>query len=263
MKLIMLKHWFIAILLAVNAPITLSNESKPATIISVGAYEFPPFFETSNGTYGGLTPLLLDAFNEIQNDYVFKLTLTSPKRRYIDFERGRIQMLFFEDPKWGWNGYPVVTSEAFLKGGEVFIARNNKTTNKTAFKNIEQRRITAMLGYHYQFADWDSDAKRLKERFNISLLSHSGAIIKQVVRGKAEIGIVSKAFLDRELFRDPKLKKVLVFSDFYDQHYSHRVILASDANISIETINSILKKLHKNGKLTEIFSQFGLSPSPL
>lgn len=259
----MLKLSFIIITLLLHVPLALSDDANQPTPISVGAYEFPPFFEINGGTYSGITPLLVKAFNEAQDDYIFELTLTSPKRRYIDFERGRIQMLFFEDPKWGWKGYPIATSKEFLKGGEVFIAKKNRATNPAIFKNIEQRRIAAMLGYHYRFADWNSDTKALKKRFNIRLLSHSSAIVKQVIRGKVEIGIVSKAFLDRELYRNPNLQKKLTTSGFYDQHYSHRVMLANNANISIETINSILKKLHDNGTLKRILSQFGLSPSTL
>lgn len=229
--------------------------------IKVGAYEFPPFFETLQGQPSGITPLLVDAFNQIQSEYTFELVVTSPKRRYIDFERDRIQMLFFEDPKWGWKGYPVVTSKTFLHGGEVFIAKKKKGRDDTFFSDLKQRRIAAMLGYHYKFADWNSDVEFLKKQFDIRLLSHANTIIKQVIKGKADIGIVSKAFLDRELYRKHELNNLLIISDFYDQRYNHRVMLAEDSVIDIETINTILKDLYHSGELEKIFNTFGLSPA--
>ncbi|RMF16464.1 MAG: amino acid ABC transporter substrate-binding protein, partial [Gammaproteobacteria bacterium] len=147
-------------------------------VVRVGGYSFPPYVSRiADNRVEGISGQLLVALNQVQNQYTFRFVPTSSKRRYRDFEQGRFDLMLFESPQWGWQGKPVRASRIFLTGGEVYVARRAPARDQRFFDSLDDKRIVAILGYHYGFANFVADEEVLHSRFDILLsTSHMGSL---------------------------------------------------------------------------------------
>jgi ABC-type amino acid transport substrate-binding protein len=239
----------------------MTNTAIAIPIIKVGGYLFPPFVNTSSGEISGLTLELIKLLNSQQTDYFFEFVLTSPKRRYLDFESFKIDALFFESKQWGWMNYPIDASKAFLAGGEVYITKSGPNKNQGYFDRLKSKTMAAILGYHYQFADFNSDEKFIKSHYKITLLSNPSAILNQVLSERVQIGIVSQSYLQKEMMNNPQYKQQLLVSDKLDQVYSHTLLIRNSGLLSVEKMNAMIKKIKSNGTLDTLLLQYGLTPT--
>ncbi len=193
--------------------------------VQVGGYEFPPFVIVKDGKTTGLTFDFIRELNRFQNKYIFKFILTTPNRRYSDFNKKYFDLLFFESKHWGWDSYETESSNIFLKGGEVYIARHQPGRDQSYFKVLHNKKLLGILGYHYRFANFESDPTKLKKRFDIGLTStHSGNILS-IIFGRADIAIVTESYLKMFLFRHPHYRHKLIISEHYDQEYHHSILI--------------------------------------
>lgn len=251
----MLKKFTAIFILFVLTSTTVSAAEE----VNVGGYIFPPFVEKDEkGKISGMTVDLIDALNKIQSDFTFKLVLTSSRRRYVAFEQGQFDALFFESLVWGWENTPIDSSKVFLKGGEVFIALASKAKNQNFFKNLKDKSISAMLGYHYQFAGFNADPDYLRSHYNIHLSSNEKTNIQLVLAGQMDVAIVTKSFLDRFVQDTPDAKAKLIVSDKLDQEYNHTVLLRKDINLSVEKMNQLIDKLTQSGEYFKILDKYGI-----
>jgi polar amino acid transport system substrate-binding protein len=229
-----------------------------STLVKVGGYMFPPFVETSSGSPKGLTIDLIKLLNESQSEFEFKFVLTSPKRRYHDFKRNAVDAMFFESKQWGWQGYPISASEVFLKGGEVYITKNNLKKKQTYFDQLNDKKLVGILGYHYQFAGFESDEHILKQQFNIQLVNHPNTIINQVLSGQADIGIVTRSYLAKAERDHPTYKETILTSSKLDQMYAHTILVRDHFPLNLNKINTLLKRISKQGSLDKLLLKYGL-----
>lgn len=236
--------------------------TKPK-IVKVGGYTFPPFLDIPDDpeqNVSGMTIDMIEAFNQHQSDYKFVFVSTTPKGRYRHFNNGRFDAIFFESKKWGWGGYPVDESDAYLDGGEVYIARKVAGRNQRYFDSIKDKRLMAILGYHYGFADYNSDEIYLRENFNIYLTSSHRNSIRALFSGNgiADIAVVTKAYLHQFLDRNPEYRSEILISDRLDQVYNHTILVRKAHSLSVSTVNQLLKELSEQGQLQEIWSKYGI-----
>jgi len=251
----MLKKFTAIFILFVLTSATVSAAEE----VNVGGYIFPPFVEKDEkGKISGMTVDLIDALNKIQSDFTFKLVLTSSRRRYVAFEQGQFDVLFFESLVWGWENTPIDSSKVFLKGGEVFIALASKAKNQNYFKNLKDKSISAMLGYHYQFAGFNADPDYLRSHYNIHLSSNEKTNIQLVLAGQMDVAIVTKSFLDRFVQDTPDAKTKLIVSEKLDQEYNHTVLLRKDINLSVEKMNQLIDKLTQSVEYSKILDKYGI-----
>ncbi len=231
------------------------------TTVKVGAYDFPPFFEIeSQGQPGGVTPSLLSALNKFQTQYRFELVQTTPKGRYQDFEAGRFDMIFFENPDWGWTArkLPIEASEEFLKGGEVYIAKAKPGRNQEFFQDLSGLKIAGILGYHYGYAGMKDDPVFLRQQKNMILVHTADEIIGLVLNGTADAGIVTLGYLQRHIHRIPDLKNQLLVSKRFDQIDSYRVITRQGSSPDAEAMSALMNNIHKTEVLHEVLREHGL-----
>lgn len=90
-------------------------------IVKVGGYDFPPFIDKNTGN-ASLTLDLIAALNAFQKKYTFEFVETSSKRRFINFDERKYDLIFFEALEWGWQGKEVEASKVIMHGG-TFISR--------------------------------------------------------------------------------------------------------------------------------------------
>ncbi|WP_284378428.1 substrate-binding periplasmic protein [Litoribrevibacter albus] len=236
--------------------------AEPVTV-KVGGYSFPPFVnipDDPNQNVNGLTIDLIEALNQLQNTYQFVFVSTTPKGRYRHFNNGRIDALFFESKKWGWSDYPVEESDSYLNGGEVYIARKVAGRDQSYFDSIKDKRLMAILGYHYGFANFNSDEIFLRENFNIYLTSSHRNSIRALFSGTgiADIAVVTKSYLHQFLAENPEYKDKILISDRLDQVYNHTILIRKEHALKVSDVNQYLKTLSEQGKLQAIWSKYGI-----
>ena len=108
-------------------------------------------------------------------------------------------MVFFEMPKWGWSKskVPIEETREILTGKEVYLALKKPGRDQSYFKNITTKRIAAISGYHYGFANFNSDPKWLKKHFNISLTQNHTTNIRVLRADRVDISIVNVSYLQK------------------------------------------------------------------
>ncbi|CAO3353599.1 hypothetical protein [Azospirillum palustre] len=226
-----------------------------ATVIQVGAYEFPPYVDE---TGGGITRDLLELLNGAQGEFRFETVRTAPQRRYEDLEQGRFDMIAFECRNWGWQDHPVDATHPFLRDAEVFIARAAPGIDQRYFDDLSGKTILGRLGYHYAFADFDADPKRLEQRYRTRVtVTHEGNV-RSVVAGRADLAIVTRSFLTRFLQREPELARQILVSDRTDQIYEHTILIRHGAALTTGWLNGLLDRLEAEGHLEALWRRSGI-----
>lgn len=250
-------------LLLLAAMLVLSTmppaSAQPRDTVVVGGYAFPPYVElASDARPSGLTLDVLEILNRSQERYDFRFFLTTPTRRYQDFEAGRFDAILFEMPEWGWQGHAVEVSRQFATDGEVYVALAADGRGEGFFDDVGAKRIAAILGYNYGFAGFRNDPAELGRRFDIALVNDHGATVELVLRGRVEVGVVTESFLDRHLAAHPADRPRLLISQRRDQVYSHRVLARPGLAPSAEQIAMLILQADAAGRLTALWQRYGL-----
>lgn len=230
--------------------------AQAAELVRVGGYDFPPFVEAeSGGQPKGLTLDLVEALNKAQSQYEFRFVPTSARRRYADVAEGRFDLIFFESPEWEWaaKGHPVEFSNVFLKGGEVYVAPAKPGRGQEWFAELKGKRMVGILGYHYGFANFDSDPETLSKNWNMKLVGSHRSSIEMVLAERIDVGVVTDSYLWAYLARNPAAAERLLVSERYDQRYNHRVLVRKGSPISTETVNNLLAGMERDGTLERLW----------
>ena len=164
------------VVILILAILTGSSAASAREIVKVGGYEFGPFVDVVGGKPSGLTQALLDTLNHYQDRFSFEFVLTSPNRRYKDFEDHKFDLIFFESPDWGWSNkrIAVEASQVFLDGGERYIALAKPGRSKDYFASLGDKRMIGILGYHYGFAGFEADDTVMSTKFHTILVTDTG-----------------------------------------------------------------------------------------
>lgn len=234
---------------------SVSAESR----VNVGGYIFPPFVEESDdGLVSGITIDMLEALNLIQDKYKFHFVLTSPRRRYQSFKHNSFDMLFFEDIQWEWEQHSIEATQVFLTGGEVFIALKENVKAKDYFNQLNDKSIAGVLGYHYQFAQFNSDPDYLKSKLNIYLSSDIDRNIQLVLKGRIDVAIVTKSYLNKFLLENSAVRSKLAISKKLDQEYHHTILVRKGTIPGVVEMNALIDKLIETGEFTKILNKYGI-----
>jgi polar amino acid transport system substrate-binding protein len=228
--------------------------------VSVGMYDFAPFVE-SKGLLGevGMTLDLVAALNKSQQKYHFNTQLIPPKRRYQSFNDGHYDMIFYESKSWGWQGINVDVSDVYQQGGEVYIALKKQGRDQKYFADYNNKNMIGIYGFHYGFANFNSDEDYLIKEFNMMLTPDNDRNIKLLLKERGDVAVVTKAYLQRFLLVNPSVKPRLLISDNLDQVYNHTVLLRPGILPNIDEINAMLNDLQKTGEMKKLFEKYGIN----
>jgi ABC-type amino acid transport substrate-binding protein len=232
------------------------------TEITVGVYHFPPIASVDdNGEPTGLLGDLLQELEQANPTVSFRVFYTSPKRRYLDFEAGLYDVIFFESPGWGWTKRNVDISRPILADEELYVALKKPGRDDSFFDDLEQRSIVAISGYHYGFTGYETDNSVLEQKFNIEFSdSHSRNIklIKADRPSVAEVAIVSHSYLQRHLAGHPEDWDKLLVSREPDQRYQLSIIARKGGAASADEMLRLLAPLVDNGRYRQLVENWGL-----
>jgi ABC-type amino acid transport substrate-binding protein len=225
----------------------------------VGAYHFPPYVVKPEGDrVGGLLPELLQALNQSQRDYRFTLVATSTMRRYRDLQNGRFDLILFESPGWGWQGIAHAALDLHINDAEVYVARLQPGRDEHYFDNLNGKRMALYSGYHYGFADFNSDKQVLTQQYNAVLTySHDSNLI-MLLRGRADVAVVTRSYLRAYQQRYPEQSSALLVSRRVDQVYQHQALFRPLSAISPQAFADLLKQLNRDKHLEQLLGRYHL-----
>ncbi|WP_213608002.1 transporter substrate-binding domain-containing protein [Pseudoalteromonas sp.] len=240
--------------------ICLISQAQAKTLVKVGGYEFPPYVEIVNGQASGFTVDLILELNKIQSDYHFELVLTTPIRRFKDYQQGLFDAVFFEDPNWGWlqDNHVINNSPVIATDSEVFIALKQFAKSQTWFDNLDNKTIIGILGYHYELANFESNPSILEKDYKMRLLSNHKKSIELVLKKRSDTAIVTRSYLNQYLNNYPKNKKLLLISERVAQTYKHQLLIRPTHQLNINTLYELVIKALSQNKLSARLKQLGL-----
>jgi ABC-type amino acid transport substrate-binding protein len=238
--------------------------SQAAQLVRVGAAHFPPYtVRPESGADTGLLPQLIHALNASQADYQFVLVPTSIPRRFGDFKQGRIDMAFFENPAWGWDSVPHTSVDMGLEDAEIFVARRQPDRQQDYFADLTGKRLALFSGYHYEFASFNAESQYLAKTYNATLTYSHDSNLLMVLRGRADIALVTRSYLSDYFLRNQQVAKQLLVSERVDQVYHHYAIVRPASPISGEAFTRLLQGLRDNGQMLKIFDPYEIAVMPV
>lgn len=248
----------LALALWVSAPLAAEQ------VVHVAGVYFPPyvFKADEHSRKAGLLADLLDALNQQQAEFRFVMVPTSIKRRFGDFQQGRIDMAIFENPAWDWQDIAHNAVDMGLEDSEVFVSRAEPGRDQRFFEQLEGKRLALYHGYHYAFADFNAEPEYLIKRFDATLTHSHDSNLLMVLRGRADIALVTRSYIGDFLERHREYTGQLLISERVDQRYRHHVLLRPAAPISAEQFSALFEGLRRNGHLAEIFGRYQVTVVP-
>lgn len=256
----------IALILGITLTIGLTTTLSAQTEIAVGVYNFPPVASVNSQNQAeGLLGDLLRELDTSNNNVTFRIVYTSPKRRHMDFHAGLYDVIFFENPSWGWENLPVNATRPILKDDDVYVALNKPGRDQSFFDNVIERQIVAISGYHYGFAGLSTDNDELEKRFNIEF-SHSHSrnleLIKADRPSLAEVAVVSRSYLQSHLNSNPEDRDRFLVADTPDQTYLLHIMARENGPIDTEKLEQLLSPLLKDGRYQKFVDKRDLQLPP-
>ncbi|WP_297797581.1 transporter substrate-binding domain-containing protein [uncultured Marinobacter sp.] len=232
------------------------------TEIRVGVYNFPPIASiTEDNQVTGLLADTLERVAKAHQDIRFRIIHTSPQRRHLDFEAGLYDVIFFESPEWGWENHDFNATMPILTDEDVYLALKKPGRDASFFDDVNKRRIVAISGYHYGFANLETNNAELEKRFDIEFSdSHRRNInlIKADRPSVAEVAIVSRAYLQKYLERHPEDWDTFLVSEVPDQSYRLSIITHPDAPVDDKDMIRLFEPLMESGQYRQLVEQWGL-----
>ena len=236
------------------------EEAHAKNVVKVGGYEFPPYIEIVDGRASGLTVELISELNKIQPSYHFELVLTTPIRRFKDYQQCLFDAVFFEDPNWGWlqGNHIISNSPVIATDSEVFIALKQFAKSQAWFDNLDDKTLIGILGYHYQLANFENNPSILENEYKMTLLSSHKKSIELVLKKRSDMAIVTRSYLNQYLNKYPESKKKLLISERVAQTYKNQLLIRPTHQLNVNTLYKIVKKTLAQNTLATKLKTLGL-----
>ncbi len=234
------------------------SEPPAQIVVKVGGYDFPPYVQEKDGKFNGLTLDLIEMLNAFQSKYRFEFLPTSSMRRYEDFNNGTYDVILFESVDWGWQEIPVDVSRKFASDCEVFVAKALPKRTQKYFDVLKGKSLLVYLGYHYPFAAYDADPKRLLAKFNARTTISHEANIRSVLAGRADLAVVTRSFLAKFLRDHPAEIPRLMVSQRVEQTYHHTMLVRKNIEPSMGELNGLIDRMEDAGYLSILLGKYGI-----
>ena len=208
----------------------------------------------------GLAADLVAALNISQQRYQFRYQLMPTLRARKLIAAGQLHISLYNNIAWGFEPGSVAASTEVLADADHFIALNLPGRDQTFFDGVGVVPMVAVRGFHYHYAGYEQSEAVLNVRFNTRMVSSEPAVVAAVLRGQAEIGVVSAALLNYLAGQQPEQFARLLLSQRVDSRFSRHLGVSNRSPIDVQTLNALLGCLAANGSLQAIYSRYHLPP---
>jgi len=227
-------------------------------VVYVAQTNFPPYFIVEGESVSGLGPELMQLMNAFQDKYVFRGYTTSSMRRHSAFMDGRYDLSMFDHRQWGWTELPVDSTQVYLRGGEKYVALAKLGRAQSYFADFQGKRLAGYLGYHYQLTHFENDQQLLRTTYNMELSSTHEGNINKLTRDRADIAVITQAYLGRWLLLHPAYKNTFLVSEQWDQQYNFVMLIRKGINPTAEELNTLLNSMDSAGLLQPLWQKYGV-----
>lgn len=235
--------------------------AKGPLVVKIGATEFPPYIIISDtGEVSGIIGETIEYMNIVQNDYKFVAIPASAMRRHENFKKKFFDLSFYDNIEWGWDKTQADPSDVFMKGKEIYIAKAKPGRGQEYFTSFKNKTMVGMLGYHYGFANFNSDPAFLRKTFNMQSSSSNESSIKMILYERGDIAVVSDAYLNWYISKYPEVREKILISKKIDQNYLHTIIVRKDIRPTIAEINKLLSMFRHSKEFKSIEQRYGVTP---
>ena len=207
---------------------------------------------------GGLSQDIIEALNEVQDQYYFEQILIAPLRYQDLIKRQRIQMAAFSNLQWSWDEQQVQASLPMIHDRDVYIALNKPGYQAMLEEMSPQTSKVGVLGFHYRLVNYSADQKDIKAKYNMTLVANELAVFNMVELDRAKIGIVAESLLKYMQAKQVSLKQRILIAEKPDSIYDRYYVIHNSSPMRAEELNEFLRTLHHNGMLKSIYDKYGL-----
>ncbi len=134
-----------------------------------------------------------------------------------------------------------------LEDAEIFVAQRQPegraVRQQDYFADLTDKRLALFSGYHYEFANFNAEAQYLAKNYNATLTYLHDSNLLMVLRGRADIALVTRSYLNDYFLRNLNVANELLVSERIDQIYHHYAILRPAAPISGEVFGRAAARL--------------------
>ena len=193
-----------------------ASAAESSCEIRVAGYEFPPYVIHADDGVRGLAPELVERLDEMLHNYCFEFVEMASRRRFEQFAAHGYDLMLFESPQWGWQDLVVDMTAVLARDRDIYVAHRRAGRDQSFFENIHERRLLGYLGYHYGFADLETDSEALETHFDILLSRSHERNLQLILLDRADVGeiaILTESFLNAQLAANPEYKQRLLISE--------------------------------------------------
>jgi len=232
----------------------VNNCFATTIVVKVGAGTRPPFLIDK---VAGMGPEIISALNLVQSKFTFELVPVPISRRVQSLKDGWVDIVMWDNIRWGWQGFELDESVVLLHSKDVFLSYANDNKDQSFFSDFSGKRICGVSGYHYKFLNYETEYYKLKDLYDIRLVRTEEESIKMALHKRCAISAASESALNWFLKLHPQSREELLISDIYDTQYTRHFLLPKYAPISVSELNTIIRKAHELGILAPIYTKYG------
>lgn len=240
--------------------LVISLSGSPAyakEIIRVGGYPFAPFVYRHGPAYDGVTLALIQALNQIQDEFELSFTPISSTRRLQGFDLHRFDLILFENPRWGWEGRDLEFIPLPFSDGDIMITLKSAEDTTALFQHPDKYSLIAVQGFHYGFANYQNDPDYLRQHYDILLVKDNESSLQALLRKRGKIALITYSYLMTRLSQQPELQRQITLAPSYDTRYALGALLrASHPHLHRTQLEKWLNQLEQDGSLARIWERY-------
>lgn len=224
--------------------------------INVGAGVRPPFLLEDNTQ--GVGPDIIHALNLIQEQFIFQLVPVPIKRRTQSLYEGWVDIMMWDNSKWGWEQESLQHSQPLIHAKDVFIARTDKYQSQDVFDELSSHSLAMVHGYHYKFVNFETDPIKLNQSFSITLVRTEEDSINLLLSKRVDVAVASDVALAWHFKKYPQSQSKIMISEKYDTEYMRYFLVPASSPISAKELDELLILADNKGLLAPIYEKYGL-----
>lgn len=229
--------------LLLAAAFLITNATEARVLVRVGAYDFPPYYnsEARNIQDASLLTLSMYRLNRLQDRYLFTIVPTTAPRRVTMFNDSKFDMMLFEDPNWGWQNTNFHFIALPIQDGELVVFPKEK--GSPSVKDIDRKNllIAGVQGFHYQLGSNKKNSFPF-EKNHVAVYGPE-SVLRMVASSRVSMGLVPKSYFYMQKQKsDISIDKVFVQSRI-DTEYDLGIILNKKAPISLAEMQRLTRML--------------------
>lgn len=228
--------------------------------VTVASDDWPPLL--TKGPNPDDTPVgfIADFFkyaNAIQSKFDFEVVVMPFPRIQREVAHGNVDVVAMKNLAW-MGDLDLTSSDPVLHSGDVYIALDKPGRTQAFFQAKRERHWVGVNGYHYGFANFNSDVDFLSKNFKIQLVTDNASVIHMILRGRGEAGVVPETVLTHFIESERVEKGALLIGDAYDSTYTLSHLLRNKGPVNAEQMNEIIFQLQQSGKLQMLIDKVTL-----